>query len=433
MYGIHGVKLLSTTDSIHLDEVLTRPAVEFIAKLHRNFNEKRCELLALRAERQQKLDKGELPTFLEETKSIRDKPWTVASTPPDLLDRRVEITGPTDAKMMINALNSGAKVFMADLEDSSSPSWQNMLNGQLNLKGAVRGTLSYTKDRSKRYELKSKNDLATLLVRPRGLHLNEKNLLIDGEEISASLFDFGLYIFHNAKERIKNQTAPYFYLPKLESHLEARLWNDVFVFAQNEIDIPQGSIRATCLIETVLAAFEMEEILYELRDHASGLNAGRWDYIFSIIKKFKKHSSALLPDRNLVTMSAPFMKAYTDLLIKTCHKRSAYAIGGMAAFIPSRKDNKINEIAISKVKDDKKVEAESGCDGTWVAHPDLVTVADTVFTKIFGDRTHQKDNLREDVQISPQDLYNFHLDHFELPKTGSELIFALASSILANG
>ncbi|SMF32705.1 malate synthase A [Pseudobacteriovorax antillogorgiicola] len=419
MYNISGLKLQAATESKHIDHVLTKPAVEFLVKLQRKFNSQRLSLLEKRIKRQEQLDQGELPTFLSDTQEIRERDWQVAATPHDLQDRRVEITGPTDAKMIINALNSGAKVFMADLEDASSPTWENMLDGQLNLKAAVRHQLSFTNpSNGKTYKLKPDSEIATLLVRPRGWHLTEKNLLVDDIEMSASLFDFGLYFFHNAKERLARNTAPYFYLPKMESHLEARLWNDVFIFAQEELGIPKGTIRATCLIENILAAFEMNEILFELKDHASGLNAGRWDYIFSVIKKFKSHRSALLPDRSLVTMHAPFMKAYTELLIKTCHKRNAHAIGGMAAFIPSRKDEKINEIAISKVTADKQQEASSGCDGTWVAHPDLVPVANGVFTEAFGDHAHQKHVLREDVHIRPQDLCNFSLDNFRITEDG---------------
>ena len=408
MHDIEGLKVQPATDSIYLDKVLTQDALTFLVELHKRFNSRRLELLNNRIERQKRLDQGELPDFLPETKEIRDSEWQVAPTPSDLEDRRVEITGPTDAKMIINALNSGAKVFMADLEDATSPTWNNVLDGQVNLQDAVRQHLSYTNPKNnKSYELNKPENLATLLVRPRGWHLNEKNIQVNGEDLSASLFDFGLYFFHNAKERLKRGTAPYFYLPKMESHLEARLWNDVFIFSQNYIGIPVGTIRATCLIETILAAYEMDEILYELKEHSSGLNAGRWDYIFSVIKKFKTQEGACLPDRDQVTMSAPFMKAYTDLLIKTCHRRGAHAIGGMAAFIPSRRDEKVNQIAVSKVNADKTEEARSGCDGTWVAHPDLVPVADAVFTEAFGDRLNQKHILREDTHISAEDLRKF--------------------------
>ena len=414
-----GISLVSKVDSIYMDKVLTPEALNFLEQLHRKFNPTRLNLLEARKQRQVKIDQGEYPDFLDTTKDIRQGAWQVASTPKDLEDRRVEITGPTDAKMLINALNSGAKVFMADLEDASSPSWQNMLEGQLNLQEAVRGRLSFTNtQKNKEYKLKNRDELATLLVRPRGWHLTEKHVLIDGEEMSASLFDFGLYFFHNAHERLNQGSAPYFYLPKMESHLEARLWNDVFKFSQDFIDIPQGSIRATCLIETILAAYEMEEILFELKEHSSGLNAGRWDYIFSVIKKFKNHKEALLPDRGLVTMGAPFMKAYTDLLIKTCHRRGAHAIGGMAAFIPSRRDEKVNELAIKKVTADKSNEAQSGCDGTWVAHPDLVPIANNVFTEAFGDRLNQKHVLREDTNISAEDLRNFKISGGKITEDG---------------
>lgn len=410
---------LAETSSKYFDKVLTPAALNFLIALHKRFNSNRLQLLEDRRVRQAKLDGGELPQFLPETEDIRQSQWSVAPTPPDLEDRRVEITGPTDAKMMINALNSGAKVFMADLEDASSPTWENVLEGQVNLQAAVTCSLSFINPKNgKKYELKPPQQLATLLVRPRGWHLEEKHITFQNEPLSASLFDFGLYFFHNAKERLSRGSAPYFYLPKMESHLEARLWNDVFKFSQDYLGIPQGSIRATCLIETILAAYEMDEILFELKDHSAGLNAGRWDYIFSVIKKFKSYPDALLPDRSQVTMNAPFMKAYTELLIKTCHKRGAHAIGGMAAFIPSRRDEKINQLAISKVTLDKKQEASSGCDGTWVAHPDLVPVADAVFTEAFGDHTNQKHLLREDVHISADDLRNFNLPNTSITEEG---------------
>ncbi len=351
-------------------EVLTPEALAFVARLQRQFGERRLELLRKRDERQARLDAGEQPQFLAETHSVRESEWKVAKAPKDLQDRRVEITGPTDRKMLINALNSGARVFMADFEDSNSPTWSNLVGGQVNLIDAIERRIDFTSPEGKEYRLNDK--VATLLVRPRGWHLDEKHLELDGKPVSGSLFDFGLYFFHNAKRLLGKGSGPYFYLAKLESHLEARLWNDVFNFAQDDLGIPRGTIRATVLIETILAAFEMEEILYELRDHSSGLNAGRWDYIFSIIKKFRNRPDFVLPDRAQVTMTVPFMRAYTELLVKTCHRRSAHAMGGMAAFIPSRKDPEVNRIALAKVKDDKDREAGDGFDGTWVAHPDLV-------------------------------------------------------------
>jgi malate synthase len=383
--------------------VLTRDALEFVVRLHREFNPRRQTLLQRRAERQQQFRDGALPGFLPETRSIReDESWRVASTPDDLQDRRVEITGPVDRKMMINALNSGARVFMADLEDALSPSWQNVVDGQANLQDAVRRTIELKQDDGKEYRLDE--TIATLLVRPRGWHLPEKHVLVDGEPISASLFDFGLHFFHNAREQLERGTGPYFYLPKLESHLEARLWNDVFNRSQDELGVPRGSIRATVLIETILAAFEMDEILYELREHSAGFNAGRWDYIFSAIKKFSHRGDFMLPDRGQVTMTVPFMRAYTELLVRTCHKRGAHAIGGMAAFIPNRRDPEVTEHALRKVREDKEREAGDGFDGTWVAHPDLVPVAMEVFDRVLGDRPHQKHRLREDVRVEASDL-----------------------------
>ncbi|MDJ0923895.1 MAG: malate synthase A [Acidimicrobiia bacterium] len=377
------------------DEVLTAEALSFVEELHHRFNMRRESLLAERAIRQQKLDGGEMPDFLPETAGIRERDWQVAAPPPDLMDRRVEITGPVERKMMINALNSGARVFMADFEDSASPTWTNMIDGQINLMDAIQRTIEFDAPDGREYRLNP--EVATLLVRPRGWHLLEKHVLIDGIPISGSLFDFGLYFFHNAAELMERGSGPYFYLPKLESHLEARLWNDVFVAAQEMLGIPQGTIRATVLIETILAAFEMEEILYELRDHSSGLNAGRWDYQFSLIKKFRNRGDMLLPDRAQVTMTVPFMKAYTELLIKTCHKRGAHAMGGMAAFIPSRRDEAINRRAFAKVREDKELESRNGHDGTWVAHPDLVPLATEVFDEVLGDNPHQIDKQRDDV------------------------------------
>ncbi len=410
-------------------EVLTPEALHFVACLQKKFNPERKNLLKLREDRQMRFNQGDTPSFLKDTESMRNKNWRVVPTPKDLEKRHVEITGPVEAKMIINALNSGADVFMADFEDSLSPTWENIIQGQKNLKDAVRHNLQFTTPNGKEYKLNEK--VATLLVRPRGWHLVEKNLTVDSEPISASLFDFGLYFFHNAQERLKRGTAPYFYLPKLESHLEARLWNDVFNFAQDELKIPQGTIRATVLIETIPAAFEMEEILYELRDHSAGLNAGRWDYIFSIIKKFRagkvglekvpvslRHKQALFPDRSQITMAVPFMRAYTELLVKTCHKRGAHAIGGMSAFVPSRKDPQINEVAFTKVCEDKEREVSIGFDGTWVAHPDLVEVAKSVFEKTLGDKPHQKEKLRKDVNVKASDLLNFQVPEGKITEKG---------------
>ncbi|NNF10965.1 MAG: malate synthase A, partial [Acidimicrobiia bacterium] len=365
------IELAASTSTRH-EEILTPEAVEFVAGLHRIFNETRRELLAARAERQLRLDAGELPDFLPETSGVRAGSWHVDPVPSDLEDRRVEITGPVDRKMIINALNSGARVFMADFEDANSPTWSNVIDGQVNLVDAVRRTIRLEQG-EKVYELV--NDPATLMVRPRGWHLPEVHMTVDGEPVSASLFDFGLYFFHNARYLTEHGSGPYFYLPKLESHLEARLWNDVFVHAQESLGIPTGTIKATVLIETILAAFEMDEILNELRHHSAGLNAGRWDYIFSMIKKFRNDPDFLLPDRALVTMNVHFMRSYTRLLIRTCHRRGAHAMGGMAAFIPSRRDPDVNERAIGKVREDKELEAHNGHDGTWVAHPDLVPIA----------------------------------------------------------
>jgi len=382
-------------------QVLTTPALEFLAKLARSFEDRRLQLLAARVSRQQELRDGKMPDFLPETRSIRDQEWTVATIPNDLLDRRVEITGPVDRKMIINALNSGANVFMADFEDSNSPTWQNNIEGQINLRDYVRGGISYTSPEGKRYELNAK--VATLLVRPRGWHLVEKHLLVDGRPISASLFDFGLFFFHNAAGLMAKGTGPYFYLPKMESHLEARLWNDVFLLAQDSLGLPRGSIRATVLIETILASFEMDEILWELRDHSSGLNCGRWDYIFSVIKKFRDRPDFVFPNRAQVTMDRHFLSSYVQLLIRTCHRRGIHAMGGMAAQIPIKNDPAANEAALAKVRADKLREVQAGHDGTWVAHPGLVSVAKDIFDA--GMRqAHQIALRREDVRITAQDL-----------------------------
>jgi malate synthase len=412
------------------DEILTTEALEFVAGLQRTFDERRRSLLAARAERQERLDAGELPDFLDVTRDIRNAEWTVAPPPADLGDRRCEITGPVDRKMMINALNSGARVFMADFEDSASPTWDNMIDGQRNLMDAVRHTIEFTNPNGKHYSLN--DEVATLMVRPRGWHLTERHVIVDGGAMSASLFDFGLYFFHNAAELLTRGTGPYFYLPKLESHLEARLWNDVFVHAQNALGIAQGTIKATVLIETILAAFEMDEILYELRDHSAGLNAGRWDYIFSIIKKFRNRSDMLLPDRAQISMTVPFMKAYTDLLIKTCHARGAHAMGGMAAFIPSRSDEDINRMAMSKVREDKERESRDGHDGTWVAHPDLVPLATEVFDAVLGDRPNQIDRQRTDVTVTAGDLLDTFVDGGAITDAGIRMNVDVAIQYLAS-
>jgi len=384
------------------ERVLTDEALAFVARLHREFNPTREALLRARVDRQRELESGASPGFLGNTTSVRESEWRVASAPRDLDDRRVEITGPVERKMMINALNSGASCFMADFEDALAPTWENVVAGQGNLMDAVRRTLSFESPEGKSYVL---NDtIATLLVRPRGWHLVERRVTVDGHPVSASLFDFGLYFFHNARELLDRNTGPYFYLPKMESHREARLWNDVFVAAQGWLGIPPGTIRATVLIETILAALEMEEILHELREHAAGLNAGRWDYIFSAIKKFRLRAETMLPDRAQVTMTVPFMRAYTELLVKTCHRRGAHAMGGMAAFVPSRRDAKVNETALAKVREDKLRESGDGFDGTWVAHPDLVPVAKQVFDAVLGTRPNQKDRQRPDVNVSADQI-----------------------------
>ncbi|WP_371655441.1 MULTISPECIES: malate synthase A [unclassified Streptomyces] len=388
------------------DEVLTDAALAFVAELHRLFTPRRDELLLRRQERREEIARTSTLDFRPETAAVREGDWKVAPAPAALNDRRVEITGPTDRKMTINALNSGAKVWLADFEDASAPTWENVVTGQLNLIDAYERRIDFTDPRSgKSYALKDADQLATVVMRPRGWHLEERHLRFDGRPVPGALVDFGLYFFHNAKRLIELGKGPYFYLPKTESYLEARLWNDVFVFAQDYVGIPQGTVRATVLIETITAAYEMEEILYELRDHAAGLNAGRWDYLFSIVKNFRDGGAKfVLPDRNLVTMTAPFMRAYTELLVRTCHKRGAHAIGGMAAFIPSRKDAEVNKVAFEKVKADKDREAGDGFDGSWVAHPDLVPIAMASFDAVLGDRPNQKDRLREDVSVAPGDL-----------------------------
>jgi malate synthase len=384
------------------NDILSTGALEFIAELHGRFEPRRQELLAARRERAEELQKGGTLDFLEETKEVRESDWTVPEPFEDYDDRRVEITGPTDRKLVINALNSGAKGFMADFEDSTAPTWENVVVGHVNLIDAIDRTITYDASDGKHYELDE--ETATLLVRPRGWHLNDKHVQVEGTEVSGGLLDFGLYFFHNAQRLLDAGSHPYFYLPKLEHHLEARLWNDVLAFAEEAVGVPHGSARATVLIETLPAAFQMDEILYELRDHSYGLNAGRWDYIFSMIKCFRDRQDFVLPDRNDVKMTVPFMKAYTELLVKTCHRRGAFAMGGMAALIPSRKDEEANERAIEAVKEDKQREAEAGFDGTWVAHPDVVDVATEAFDAVLGDKPNQIDKRREDVEISAEQL-----------------------------
>ena len=392
-----GVQVVAAAD----EDVLSGDALAFVARLHRELNPRRLELLAERRERG-------APRFRDGAPGD----WRVAPAPPDLTDRRVEITGPVDRKMMINALNSGARVFMADFEDATAPTWRNVVDGQRNVRDAVRRTIEL-ETADKTYRLNE--ELATLVVRPRGWHLAERHVLVDGLPVSASLFDFGLAFFHNARELLERGSGPYFYLPKLEAAAEARLWNDAFVIAQDVLRIPQRSVRATVLIETISAAFEMEEILYELRDHGAGLNAGRWDYIFSVIKRFP---DSVLPDRAQVTMTVPFMRAYTQRLVQVCHRRGAHAIGGMAAFIPSRRDPQVNEVALANVREDKEREARDGFDGTWVAHPDLVGVAEEQFDASLGGRPHQKERLRDDVDVSESDLTNFEIAGGDVTEAG---------------
>jgi malate synthase len=384
-------------------DVLTAEALGFVAALQREFGGRRLELLERRRHRHADLAAGGTLDFLPETADVRAADWRVPPPAPGLVDRRVEITGPTEAKMLVNALNSGANVWLADFEDANAPTWDNLAGGQLNLVRALDRTIDFTSTDGKQYRLGER--LATIVVRPRGWHLPEKHMRVDGEPVAGALFDFGLHLFHGARRQLDAGHGPYFYLPKLQSHLEARLWNDVFLLAQQRLALPRGTIRATVLIETVPAAFEMDEILYELREHAAGLNAGRWDYLFSMIKEFRERGAEfLLPDRNTVTMTAPMMRAYTDLLVRTCHRRGAHAIGGMAAFVPSRRDPEVNERALAKVREDKEREAGDGFDGSWVAHPDLVAVCREVFDRALGDRPNQLGTLREDVSVGAADL-----------------------------
>jgi malate synthase len=407
-----GVEIRASALSTY-KKILTPEALHFVAWLHRQFNSRREALLQERKIRQKRIDENLLPDFLPETKDIRDSDWKIAPLPDCLQNRRVEITGPVDRKMIINALNSGANVFMADFEDSTSPTWKNVIEGQLNLYNAIRREIDFESPDGKKYALNK--EVAVLKIRPRGWHLLEKHLTVDGEPVSASIFDFGMFVFHNGRHLASEGAGPFFYLPKMESHLEARLWNDIFVAAQEHLLIPRGTIKATVLIETIFGAFEMDEILYELREHIDGLNAGRWDYIFSMIKKMSKHEAFIMPDRSRITMTVPFMKAYAELLVKTCHRRGAHAMGGMSAFIPS-KDEAINQKAFEQVKTDKEREASQGYDGTWVAHPKLVEIAKESFDKKLGSEPHQKHVMREDIQVTRRDLLAVNT----VPRTISE-------------
>jgi malate synthase len=421
---------LTRTDAAHTDEVLTPDAVRFVADLHRRFDAERKRLLADRTRRQDRFDAGELPDFVPNPIESSDPGWRVATAPADFDDRRVEITGPAEPKMMINALNSGASVFMADFEDALSPTWENIVTGQWAVREAVRRRLEFRQDDAKEYRLNER--VATLCIRPRGWHLDEAHVEVDGRPIGASIFDFGIWFFHNARELRDRGSGPYLYLPKLESHLEAALWNEIFEAAQHALDIPHGSIRATVLIETILAAFEMDEILFELRDHAAGLNAGRWDYIFSVIKKFRSRADFVLPDRAQVTMTVPFMRAYTEALVRTCHRRGAHAIGGMAAFIPSRRDPEVNERAMTAVRADKVRESEDGFDGTWVAHPDLVPVAREVFDGVLGERPHQKERLRPEVTVSARELLDVRVPDGSVTEAGVRANVSVGLAYLAS-
>jgi malate synthase len=406
------------------ESILTAPALDFVADLHRRFAPRRAELLERRRARYTEIASTGRLDFLAETADVRAADWTVAPAPPDLVDRRVEITGPTEPKMAINALNSGAKVWLADLEDANTPHWANVVAGQDVLRHTVRRDLAFRSPEGKDYRLNSDQPLAVPLVRPRGWHLDERHLQIDGQPAVGALVDFGLFFAHNARELVDRGSGPYFYLPKMESHLEARLWHDVFEHAEQALGIPAGTVRATVLIETITAAFEMEEILYELREYSGGLNAGRWDYLFSVIKNFRERGAEfVLPDRNQVTMTAPFMRAYTELLVTTCHRRGAFAIGGMAAFIPSRRDPEVNETALAKVRQDKEREAGDGFDGSWVAHPDLVPVCREVFDRVLGDRPNQLDRRRERVAVTAAQL----LDVAATP--GTQTLAGLRNSV----
>jgi malate synthase len=433
MPGTDGVEITGPSGDRY-GEILTPGALALIATLQRTLGPRRVELLAARATRQQELSAGGTLDFLPGTRAIReDTSWRVVPPAPGLADRRVEITGPTDKKMTINALNSGAKVWLADFEDANTPLWDNMITGQLNLKDALDRTIDYTSDEGKSYALRPDDELATIVVRPRGWHLTEKHLLVDGERVSGSLFDFGLYFYHCAQRQLDKGKGPYFYLAKIESHTEARLWNDAFLLAQQALGIPAGTIRATVLIETIPAAFEMEEILWELREHSAGLNAGRWDYLFSIIKKFRTRGrDYVLPERNAVTMTAPMMRAYTELLVRTCHSRGAHAMGGMAAFIPSRRDAEVNKVALAKVRDDKTRESRDGFDGSWVAHPDLVPICREVFDGVLGDAPNQLAKLRDDVSVTAADLLSISKTPGDITEAGLRNNISVGLQYLAN-
>ncbi len=414
--ALEGVEVRAPLDG-RFAEIASPEALDFVAGLEREFNARREELLRRRAMRQAEVEAGGSLDFLPETAGLREADWRVEPVRDDLQDRRVEITGPTDRKMVINALNSGARGFMADFEDANSPYWSNMVEGQANLIDAIEETIRFTDAKTGR-EYRLNEEVATLLVRPRGWHLPESHVLVDGRPVSASLFDFGLFFFHNARRLLEKGSGPYFYLPKLQSHVEARLWNDVFQHAQDALGLAHGTIKATVLIETIWAAFEMDEILYELRDHSAGLNAGRWDYMFSLIKTFRNHPDFLLPDRNSVTMTVPFMRAYTELLVKTCHRRGAHAMGGMAAFVPSRKDPERNEQALAKVSEDKRREATDGFDGTWVAHPDSVPAAREEFDRVLGERRNQVDRRRDEVCVTAEALLDVASTPGEISEEG---------------
>jgi malate synthase len=410
---------VTDTPGVDAATVLTDDALQLLARVHERFQPRRRELLAARVERQARLDAGQAPTFLVDRTDIRTGDWKISPVPAGLQDRRVEITGPVERKMVINALNSGAKMFMADFEDANSPTWRNCIEGQVNLSDAIRGTISYTNEAGKEYRLREDGEVATLLVRPRGWHLDERHLTVGGEPMSGGLFDATLYVLRNHVALAERGWGPWFYLPKIESHLEARLWNDVFDFLEDELGLERGTIRATVLIETILAAFEMDEILYELREHAAGLNAGRWDYIFSVIKRLRSIESVeVLPDRQQVTMTVPFMRAYAELLVKTCHRRGAHAMGGMAAFIPSRRDEEVNRTAMAAVTADKRREAEAGFDGTWVAHPDLVRVALAEFDRVLEGRPNQLERQRDDVHTAASDLIDTHVEGGAITRRG---------------
>jgi malate synthase len=412
------------------EDVLSEEALDFVGDLHNAFDRRRNDLLEARAERQQRFDAGEFPDFLEHTREIREGQWEIDPVPRALEDRRVEITGPVERKMMINALNSGAKVFLADFEDALSPTWSNVIAGQRNLGDAVWGTISLTTDDGREYRLNE--DTATMVIRPRGWHLNEKHLSVDGNPVAGALVDFGLFMFHCGKPLARSGKGPFFYLPKTEGHLEARLWRDVFCMAEERLGLTRGSIKATVLIETITAAFEMDEILYELREHAAGLNAGRWDYIFSVIKKFRSRPEPLLPDRAEITMTVPFMRAYTDLLVRTCHRRGAHAIGGMAAFIPNRRMPDVSARAIAAVREDKRREAGDGFDGTWVAHPDLVPIAGEEFDRVLEAAPNQLGRLREEVSVSARDLLDFEVPGGRVTEDGLRNNVSVALQYLAS-